>query len=253
MNSCPNQMQRRVCLMVVYAAVMTAVVSSYAPNSLLTFAPRANTRRTTNYNNNRQQESRLIKNTQRSTLFMSASAAMPDGPSDWENEGRVQKQQQQQQQQDKDKATNFLPLHSPQRLSRIEQEAKAKSKFLHGDDLVELRKYMNNLELDLKVAREDQDGGRIKDLSQALHDSRNLDAEVSMKQIYLSFFNLLISSLNFLPHFPFPHRFKFVYLNGIEMAEAADSEEEAKEWKKVALEARECLPQFNLQGLWVGK
>jgi hypothetical protein len=37
------------------------------------------------------------------------------------------------------------------------------------------------------------------------------------------------------------------------MAEAADSEEEAKEWKNVALEARECLPQFNLQGLWVGK
>lgn len=190
MNFCSKQSQRRVCLVVIYAAVMTTVVSSYAPNSLLTFAPRTNTKRTTNYNNNRQQESRLIKNTPRSALFMSASAAMPDGPSDWENEGRVQKQQQQQQDTDKDKATNLLPLQShppsPQRLSRIEQEAKAKSKFLHGDELVELRKYMNNLELDLKVAREDQDGGRIRDLSQALHDSRNLDAEVSMKYILSS-------------------------------------------------------------------
>jgi hypothetical protein len=186
MTLCSNQSQRRVCLVVIYAAVMTAAISSYAPNSLLTFAPRTNTRWTTGIDNNRQYpKSRMTKNTPHSAMFMSASAAMPDGPSEWENERRLQKQQQQQQDDDQEKATNLLPLQShppsPQRLSRIEQEAKAKSKFLHGDELVELRKYMNNLELDLKVARENQDGGRIKDLSQALHDSRNLDAEVSVK------------------------------------------------------------------------
>jgi hypothetical protein len=158
-----------------------------------------------------------------------SSAAMPDGPSDWDNERRSQKQQQQQQQpqeEDDGKARNILPTQSnppsPERLLRMEEEAKAKSKFLHGDELIELRKYINNLELDLNMAKEKQDGCRIKDLSQALHDSRNLDAE-------------------------------FVYVNSLEMAEASDTEKEAKEWKKLANEARNCLPQFNLQGLWVGK
>ena len=158
-------------------------------------------------------------------LFMSTAA--PDGPNnnDWEKKRQLRREAQEKQ-DDPEMTTNFLPLDphssSPQRVSRIEQEEKIKSKFLHGDELIELRKYMNNLKLDLQLAREENDMNRLKDLSQALHESQNLDAE-------------------------------FVYANCMEMANAASSEEEAMEWKKEADEAKECLPQFNLQGLWVGK
>ena len=182
-----------------------------------------------NHNNMQRQ----IYNNHHHVLFM--ATAMPDGPSnnnnnknnnDWENNERQIKNQNKQQQQSEEETSNFLPLEShppsPQRLSRMEQEASTKSKFLHGDELIELRKYMTNLELDLQYAREKDDKNRIKDLTQALHESKNLDAE-------------------------------YVYLYSMEMADAAGSEEEVDEWKKEALEARQCLPQFNLQGLWVGK
>ena len=156
---------------------------------------------------------------------MSASAAMPDGPNEWENESRGQRQRQENQEQ-QSSTPNFLPMEShppsPQRLSRIEQEAETQSKFLHGDELIELRKYIANLELDLDRAKDREDNSRIKDLTKALHESKNMDAE-------------------------------FVYANCMELASVADNDEEALEWKNEASLARECLPQFNLQGLWVGK
>lgn len=160
-----------------------------------------------------------------SELFM--STAMPDGPNnnDWEKKRQLGRETQEKD-DEPEMTTNFPPLDtnsaSPRRISRIEQEEQVKSKFLHGDELIELRMYMDNLKLDLQLAREEKDMNRLKDLSQALHESQNLDAE-------------------------------FVYANCMEMAKGASSEEEAKEWKREADEARECLPQFNLQGLWVGK
>jgi hypothetical protein len=163
---------------------------------------------------------------------MGASAAMPDGPNDWEKEQRQQQQpgkrssSRPSSESSSETTTNFLPLESyppsPKRLSRIEQEAKNKSKFLHGDELVELRKYIANLELDLQVAKDENDESRIWDLTKALLESMNMDAE-------------------------------FVYTNCMEMAAAAENEEEARDWRNEAEEAKECLPQFNLQGLWVGK
>lgn len=155
------------------------------------------------------------------------STAMPDGPNnnDWEKKRQLGRETQEKD-DEPEMTTNFPPLDtnsaSPRRISRIEQEEQVKSKFLHGDELIELRMYMDNLKLDLQLAREEKDMNRLKDLSQALHESQNLDAE-------------------------------FVYANCMEMAKGASSEEEAKEWKREADEARECLPQFNLQGLWVGK
>jgi hypothetical protein len=155
------------------------------------------------------------------------STAMPDGPNnnDWEKKRQLGRETQEKD-DEPEMTTNFPSLDtnsaSPRRISRIEQEEQVKSKFLHGDELIELRMYMDNLKLDLQLAREEKDMNRLKDLSQALHESQNLDAE-------------------------------FVYANCMEMAKGASSEEEAKEWKREADEARKCLPQFNLQGLWVGK
>lgn len=209
-----------VCLVITYIVAVSTVVSAFAPQ-VLTFRTSKQSRYIAT-NPDQQHKSRL--SFPLNQLFMSASAAMPDGPSDWEKERRSK--QQQQQENSPESVTNFIPLESnppsPQRLSRMEKEANAKSKFLHGDELIEIRKYIKNLELDLQFAREKRDNNRIKDLTQALHESRNLDAE-------------------------------YVYTYSMEMAEASESEEEAKEWKMEADEARKCLPHFNLQGLWVGK
>jgi hypothetical protein len=164
-------------------------------------------------------------------LFMGASAAMPDGPNsnDWDKDNLSQSQRRsdsQKQQQEPETTTNFIPMESqppsPQRLTRIQEEAEMKSKFLHGDELIELRKYITNLELDLQFAKDKRDNNRIRDLTKALYESKNMDAE-------------------------------YVYYNCMEMADIAETEEEVIEWKKEAQAARECLPQFNLQGLWVGK
>jgi hypothetical protein len=108
----------------------------------------------------------------------------------------------------------------------MKKEADAQSRFLHGDELIELRKYMVNLESDLELAKEKNDADRMKDLSQALFESRNMDAECVYNDC----------------------------LENIQMLESSGgSEEEIKEWKNEAADAKECLPQFNLQGLWVGK
>lgn len=216
-----NTASSRMCLLIKCATVISTVVSvsAFAPIALV---PRS-------ISDTRIPSTSVSPLT---PLFMGASAAMPDGPNDWEKEQRQQQQpgkrssSRPSSESSSETTTNFLPLESyppsPKRLSRIEQEAKNKSKFLHGDELVELRKYIANLELDLQVAKDENDESRIWDLTKALLESMNMDAE-------------------------------FVYTNCMEMAAAAENEEEARDWRNEAEEAKECLPQFNLQGLWVGK
>lgn len=117
------------------------------------------------------------------------------------------------------------PASSQERLDRIKRESDTRSRFLHGDELIELRQYIENLEMDMVDARDSNDLGRLSDLQKALHESRNMDPE-------------------------------FAYANCLENAEASEKcgmHDEAKEWRQEATEARACLPQFNLQGLWVGK
>jgi hypothetical protein len=203
----------RIQFCIAYVTIMSTTVFAFAPASL----------------GLRNAEIAFLK---RSTLSMEATA-MPDGPNEWDDTSSSSSSQQRQQEEkpspsssSPETTTNFLPLEShppsPQRLSRIEQEAKAKSRFLHGDELIELRKYITNLEVDLLMAKDERDMGRIKDLTKALYESQNMDAE-------------------------------YVYAHCMEMADSVDHEEEKIEWIKDASEARECLPHFNLQGLWVGK
>jgi len=117
------------------------------------------------------------------------------------------------------------PPLSKERTERIEREKQARSRFIHGDELVDLRKYMHNLRADLIDAREKQDTTRIRDLTSALHESQNMDAE----QVYLT------------------------ALKNAESAERNGHLDEAKEYHEEAMLARQCLPQFQLGGLWVGK
>lgn len=114
---------------------------------------------------------------------------------------------------------------SPERRRRMEREEEVNSRFLHGDELHELREYVKKVELELEVAKESGFGPRIVDTQKALEEAKDMDAE-------------------------------FVYASCSENALNAERMglfEESEELNKEAMEARSLLPQFNLEGLWVGK
>lgn len=123
----------------------------------------------------------------------------------------------------------MLPLQSqsvsPERRKRFEHEKEISSRFLHGDELFELREYIKKVEVELDVARDSGFGPRIVDTQKALEEAKGMDAE-------------------------------YVYVSCLENAMEAQRlglVEEAEELHKEAMEARSLLPQFNLEGLWVGK
>lgn len=177
--------------------------------------------------------------------FCLSMAVMPDmpGPNDWEN-GKGKNTEESSSASSSDISSSFtsdslpndmiLPLDDgedmPQNLSaerkdRIKRETEAESRFLHGDELIELRKYIENLEKDLKRARDQGDIVTLRDLTKALHESKNMDAE-------------------------------YVYVTALENMKSSQQEgleDEAEEYRQESLLARGCLPQFQLGGLWVGK
>ena len=111
------------------------------------------------------------------------------------------------------------------RLDRIKIEDAAKKLYLHGDELIELRKYIINLEAELDVAADERDTGSIQHITRALQESKAMDAE----HCYM------------------------IALENLKIAEKNGNQEEASEYRKESLLARSCLPQFQLNGLWVGK
>ena len=96
---------------------------------------------------------------------------------------------------------------------------------MHGDELIELRKYIINLEAELDVAADERDTGSIQHITRALQESKAMDAE----HCYM------------------------IALENLKIAEKNGNQEEASEYRKESLLARSCLPQFQLNGLWVGK
>lgn len=114
---------------------------------------------------------------------------------------------------------------TPERLDRMKREADAISRFLHGDDLIESRKYMDSLELEIKEAREQGNVARLSHLTEALADSQKLDAEYAFVDA----------------------------IRRMKEAERKGLKEDAEKYRQESTIARECLPQFQLDGLWVGK
>lgn len=114
---------------------------------------------------------------------------------------------------------------SPERQKRVEREEKNNSRFLQGDHLLELRGHIKKIEQELVVARESGFGPRIIETQKVLQEAKSMDGE---------------------------YVYKSSTLNAIE-AERIGHFEEAEELRKEAMEARSTLPQFNLEGLWVGK
>lgn len=100
-----------------------------------------------------------------------------------------------------------------------------KPKFANGDDLQRLRRTVLGLRAELHDAKAIRDSARILELQRLIVRAQQLDAE-------------------------------FVYsvaLERMENAEARGQWTEADKYRREAAEARKALPQFNLEGLWVGK
>lgn len=105
------------------------------------------------------------------------------------------------------------------------------SKFVAGDDLHRLRHQILGMRLELQDARQNADVGsvemsrRVQELEQAIMKAQQVDAE-------------------------------FVYTVSLERQELAKQRGnmiDAQRYHERAMNARSALPQFNLEGLWVGK
>mmetsp|Transcript_5522 Transcript_5522/g.11721 ORF Transcript_5522/g.11721 Transcript_5522/m.11721 type:complete len:408 (-) Transcript_5522:412-1635(-) len=111
---------------------------------------------------------------------------------------------------------------SPERRQRLEREKDRESRFLSGDELQQLRQQVMDLRHELQVSPSQS---RQRELEQTILKAQQMDAE-------------------------------FIYQVATERAEAAEQEGQvmdAARYRQEALHARAALPQFNLEGLWVGK
>ena len=99
------------------------------------------------------------------------------------------------------------------------------SKFVLGDDLVELRKRVEKMKLHLVKARTQGDTSKIEELTNNISEEQARDPD-------------------------------YIYDTSLDkalIAEKAGQDDEATLYRHRALEARKNMPQYNLEGLWVGK
>eukprot|EP00531_Pseudo-nitzschia_arenysensis_P012804 CAMPEP_0116124474 /NCGR_PEP_ID=MMETSP0329-20121206/5299_1 /TAXON_ID=697910 /ORGANISM="Pseudo-nitzschia arenysensis, Strain B593" /LENGTH=382 /DNA_ID=CAMNT_0003618455 /DNA_START=230 /DNA_END=1378 /DNA_ORIENTATION=- len=109
--------------------------------------------------------------------------------------------------------------------NRVQQDSSIPSKFVTGDDLHRLRHQVLALRLELQEARRSDDADRVRDLERAIMKTQQVDAE-------------------------------FVYTVSLERQELAQQAGDmlaSQRFHEKAMEARAALPQFQLEGLWVGK
>lgn len=114
---------------------------------------------------------------------------------------------------------------SQMRQQRLKQETEDTERFMTGDDLHILRKQVLNMREELQTARKLRATDRVDQLERAIIKAQAVDAE-------------------------------FVYLVSMERVESAEKrgrKKEAARFRKEAMKARCAMPQFNLDGLWVGK
>lgn len=116
---------------------------------------------------------------------------------------------------------NNIPAGSP--AERV--ETSNQSRFVTGDGLHRLRHEVLALRLELQEARRSGSQSHVRELEKAIMKAQQVDAE-------------------------------FVYTVSLERMELAQQEgrfQDAEKFRYLAYEARSSLPQFNLEGLWVGK
>lgn len=117
------------------------------------------------------------------------------------------------------------------RKRRLARESKISKRFASGEELKNLRLDLESLRHNLQWAEALKDEVRIESLEKAIRNGENRDPDLMYKK-----------SLRLIAQ-------------AKKMKDASCEEKEAliEKWAEVAAAARECLTQFNLQGLWVGK
>lgn len=121
--------------------------------------------------------------------------------------------------------TNPLETMSAIRRERLRREKEIKARFVTGDELHSLRQRVGTLRAELALARKKFLRRRAQELEGAILKAQQMDAE-------------------------------FIYSVALDRMEAAQQwgqVSQAAYYRRQALEARSALPQFNLEGLWVGK
>jgi len=124
---------------------------------------------------------------------------------------------------------------------RWEREKLVLSKFANGDELFDLRHEVASLRKELAETRKLMDGASKKkgDDAVALRGLKRRVKEIEDKILRVS-----------------GRDAEFAYavlLERVEKAESEGDKEKAKKIRKEAEEARACIPQLNMHGLWVGK
>ncbi len=121
------------------------------------------------------------------------------------------------------------PSHA--RKTRITKESKTSKRFATGEELKNLRLDLESLRHNLQWAEALKDQVRIESLQKAIKNGENRDPDLMYKKALR-----LIAQVK-------------------TMKDASSDEKDVlfEKWAKVATAAKECLPQFNLGGLWVGK
>jgi hypothetical protein len=110
-------------------------------------------------------------------------------------------------------------------------ESELSKRFAIGEELKNLRLDLESLRHNLQWAEALQDEVRIESLQKAIQRGEKRDPDLMYKKAIK-----LISQTK-------------------KMKDVSFEEKDAliKKWAKLAAAARNCLPQFNLEGLWVGK
>jgi hypothetical protein len=122
-------------------------------------------------------------------------------------------------------SSSELRKMSEARRRRLQEEKERQTRFLAGDDLQQLRQQIFALRQELAQARDMEDTPRVHELERTILKAQQLDAE-------------------------------FIYHVALERLEASSNAGllmESEKYRKEAQNARAALPQFNLDGLWVGK
>jgi hypothetical protein len=122
---------------------------------------------------------------------------------------------------------NLEPLsQSPTRRERLEQEKRNEDQFeKYGNDLWSLRSRIQDLSMKLLEAISENDRRSEIEIRRSLRIEESRDPELVYK----------------------------IQLEAMIEAHQRGHSEDEMSHKEQALNARSCLPQFNLEGLWVGK
>lgn len=119
---------------------------------------------------------------------------------------------------------------SKARMERLDRESHNSKRFATGDELKNLRADLETLRHNLEWAKALKDDVRIQSLEKAIINGQNRD-----------------------PSFMYKKALKLI-THTRKLKDVPQEEKDAliEKWTNVAAAARELLPEFNLEGLWVG-